>query len=223
MQKPQRGSYATGKRSAAYQVRAIDRVEAAPDTAITADSSDGRQSAMQELWRKYILTRTALVITVIVAAAIAGAVIVQGIVSSRVLPPEISRQITYGVYYPQGDVVSVDRSSIAFQADADLLTYKVALPEGGTLTVNQQPTPESFVDIPQAYDKLVTTLMPYASFDSLHGKVALTRPKELQGDQSAVMNAKGTLMFVRSSDQLSEDQWRRIFNSFEIIQSPAAK
>ena len=31
------------------------------------------------------------------------------------------------------------------------------------------------------------------------------------------MNAKGTLMFVKPERDLSDDQWRKLFNGFEVV------
>jgi len=69
----------------------------------------------------------------------------------------------------------------------------------------------------QDYDKVVTSMNGYGKFDCDSGTVHLTRPKDLAGKQAAVMNAKGTLMFVKPASDLSEDQWRKLFNGLEVI------
>jgi hypothetical protein len=72
------------------------------------------------------------------------------------------------------------------------------------------------VDIPAAYTKLLSSLNQFDSFDSPNGTVALTHPKELNGAESAVMNAKGTLLFVRPNGNVSSDDWRRLFNNLHV-------
>ena len=140
------------------------------------------------------------------------------------LPSSVAHQLSFGVYFPASKIkdVSIDKRSISYQANGGRLSYRAQLTDGTTIDVNQQATPESFVDIPQAYDKLVASLQPYTSFDSINGKVSLTYPKELKGSQSAVMNAKGTLLFARPSKSLSDEQWRQLFNGLFAQQIPAA-
>lgn len=141
------------------------------------------------------------------------------------LPSAVAEQLSFGVYFPttKTTIARVDKHTISYQASSGLLGYTATLTDGTTVSVNQQATPESFVDIPQAYEKLVSSLQPYSSFDSINGKVSLTHPKELQGGQSAVMNAKGTLLFARPSKSLTNDQWRQLFNGLFAQQIPAAK
>jgi hypothetical protein len=94
----------------------------------------------------------------------------------------------------------------------------VASYSGKSLTFAEQSTPQNFVDIPQAYDKLIESLNSYSSFDSFYGKVDLTHPKELKGQQSAAMNSKGTLMFIHPTNgDLSTDQWKQLFNNLSIV------
>lgn len=142
-----------------------------------------------------------------------------------VLPSNVSRQLSFGVYFPTTKInnVSIDKRTISYQANEGRLGYRAQLSDGTTIDVNQQATPESFVDVPQAYDKLVSSLQPYSSFESVNGRVSLTHPKELQGSQSAVMNAKGTLLFARPSKSLSNEQWRQLFNGLFAEQITAAK
>lgn len=154
----------------------------------------------------------------LVLIGVLGVIAKNGLASDDLLPPAVARQVTYPVLMPSDETTTViNPESISFQADADLLSYTAVLESGAKIFVNQQPTPESFVDIPQAYDKLIASLQPYANFESINGKVSLTKPKEFNGQQSAVMNAKGTLMFVRSEAELSDDQWRKVFNNLRII------
>lgn len=153
---------------------------------------------------------------------IVSAVVVVGFVVIGVIlfapkypfPPSIRSQVTSTVFVPTGQGIDVDRESAKFDAGIKLLTYNVQV-TGTKIVVSEQPTPDSFVDIPQVYDKVIAGLDEYAKFESEHGTVHLTRPKELKGKQAAVLNAKGTLMFMKPERDLSADQWRQIFNGMK--------
>ena len=98
-----------------------------------------------------------------------------------------------------------------------MLSFSAKRPSGVKISFSEQPTPGSIVDIPQVYDKLVDSLQPYNTFDSVNGKVALTHPNNLNGGQTAVMNDKGTLIFVRPTKDLTDTEWRQVFNSLSIL------
>jgi hypothetical protein len=122
------------------------------------------------------------------------------------------------VLYPDSQSpATVKTGSIKYDAGTQVLTYIIA-DAGVPITISEQSTPQAFIDIPQSYATLINSLNNYASFDSLQGTVALTYPKELNGQQSAVMNTKGTLMFAHPTNgSLSENQWKNLFNSLEVI------
>jgi hypothetical protein len=132
------------------------------------------------------------------------------------VPAVITRAVTSTILVPNVSGATVDRKSMKYDSQIKLLTY-TASADSVNIVVSQQPTPASFTDIPQVYDKVVASMSEYSTFESSTGTVHLTRPKDLGGKQAAVMNAKGTLMFVKPARDLSEDQWRRLFNNLEVV------
>jgi len=132
------------------------------------------------------------------------------------VPVEIKRAVTSTIMVPQVREVEVSRDSMIYDSKLKLLSFTVAA-YGVKTVVSEQPTPESFIDIPQVYDKVVTNMNEYSKFDSDSGTVHLTRPKDLKGKQAAVMNAKGALMFVKPDRDLSDEQWRKLFNGLEVV------
>jgi hypothetical protein len=129
------------------------------------------------------------------------------------LPETLMKQVNFLVLYPapaQKYVLAPDKAS--YDQQAKVLIFHATKP-GIDLTISQQATPEQFTDIPEYFPKLVEKLNSYSGFDSLNGKVYLTRPTELKGQQSAVFNGKGTLMFVQPSRDLANDEWREFFNA----------
>jgi hypothetical protein len=124
------------------------------------------------------------------------------------IPPVINKEASFVIFYPgENSQTKINKETFKYNTQAKNLSF----------IVSEQSTPEGFVDIPQAYDKLIESLRAYASFDSFYGKVDLTHPKEFSGQQSAVMNSKGTLIFVHPTNgSLSTDQWKQLFNNMNV-------
>lgn len=134
------------------------------------------------------------------------------------VPADIKKQVSFLVYYPdKGSLALPDKTSFKYDDASKVLSYKIYL-GNVSMTVAEQATPQNFVDIPEAYNKLIESLNGYKQFDSLYGTVNLTHPKEFKGEQSAALNAKGTLMFIHPTNgKLSDDQWRQLFNNLRIL------
>lgn len=136
----------------------------------------------------------------------------------NVIPSAIKKQTSFVIFYPGPDpAVVVDAESFKYDNQAKLMSYVITY-ANIPITIAEQATPQNLIDIPQAYDKLIETLSEYGSFQSYYDKVSLTHPKEFNGQQSAVMNSRGTLVFAHPTQgDLTEDQWKKLFNGFEII------
>ena len=134
------------------------------------------------------------------------------------IPAQIKSQISFIVFYPGPSTdTSIDTRSFKYDQPTHVFSFVVNFMHQ-PITFAEQATPQNFIDIPQAYDKLLESLSEYASFNSYYDKVSLAHPKEFKGQQSAVMNSKGTLVFAHpTSGSLNEDQWRKLFNGLEII------
>jgi hypothetical protein len=130
------------------------------------------------------------------------------------IPSRIKAQLTSSLLLPKDARFHIDRSSAKFEPSLKALSVKVSA-FGQTIIISEQPTPEQFTDVPQAYQKVLEGMDDYSDFDTGIGSVHLTKPSQLQGGQSAVVNAKGTLLFAKPSSALSTDQWRQFFKSFE--------
>ena len=131
--------------------------------------------------------------------------------------PAIKRQLTSTLLLPQGGGIRVDPASVKYDASTKYLSYTASY-AATTLTASEQPTPETFIDIPQTYDKVILSMGTYKSFDVGVGTVHITKPQNTNSQQVGVINAKGTLMFVRASKDLTDDQWRLFFKTLAIEQ-----
>lgn len=137
--------------------------------------------------------------------------------ASPAIPPEIKKQLNFVILYPENNnPVIVNRNTFKYDSQTKVLSF-MSVCYGAQGTITEQVTPDSFVDIPGYYDKVLEQMNSYSSFDTVIGTAYLTHPSSLNGDQVVVMNTKGTLMFVHSTKEVSQDNWRQFFNSLEII------
>ncbi len=132
------------------------------------------------------------------------------------LPKPIREQFIGTLMVPQANTVVIDKASATYDAQLKVLVYKIAAYDT-TLTVSEQPTPDSFTDIPELLQKVATNMQEYATFDTDIGTVHLAKPTQTDGKQTAIMNSKGTLMFISSKRNLSQDQWRKLFKTMVVI------
>ncbi len=136
--------------------------------------------------------------------------------SNVVVPALIKNQVSSTILVPIDDVIKVDKDSYKYNDSQKLLSF-TARYENNVLTITEQPTPESFTDIPQAFDSLVSQMGEYSKFDTAIGTVHLTSPQNQQNIQIAVLNTKGTLTFVKSESKLEKDEWNDFLNAFEVV------
>ncbi|MBW4061803.1 hypothetical protein HJC99_04515 [Candidatus Saccharibacteria bacterium] len=155
---------------------------------------------------------------VVGAVLVVGLIVIMGLLLApkNPIPGPIKKQVTSTLLMPRGAGAVVDRQSVKYDSAQKLLTFNVAY-AGTSIVVSQQPTPDQFVDIPAVYTKLIDSLVNYQSFDTSIGTVHLTQPKQLNGKQAAVLNTMGTLMFAKPDKNLSDDQWRSLFNHMAAI------
>lgn len=162
------------------------------------------------------------IVTVVVVGFLAfSALAVHIVIVSRlnpVMPPGVRDQAKFVVYYPvKNGAIKIDKSTFKYDKGNELLSYIGYTGSKNKLIISEQPTPDALIDGQPAYDLLISRLQGYSSFNSINGKVSLTRPKEFRGTSFAVMNAKGTLFFIRPAKNLPDKDWQHIFNSLEVL------
>jgi hypothetical protein len=128
------------------------------------------------------------------------------------LPSSIASQVSFIAYLPSREW-ETPQGQMTYQKD--VLTIHSSK-SGTALTISEQATPEVFNDVPDYYPALISKLNKYASLDTANGTAYLTKPTELNGQQ-AVLNNAGTLIFVHPSKNLSNGDWRRLFNGLQVI------
>jgi hypothetical protein len=130
------------------------------------------------------------------------------------IPSSILSQINYPVFLPQTGI-TLNQRSYKFDASQKLLTFTGYVKNGELATFAEQATPEPITDLSGYYQQFLQTLNEYQSFDSLQGTVYLTHPTG--AGQAAVMSSKGTLMFIRVANDVSQNTWQPIFNNLQIV------
>jgi hypothetical protein len=162
--------------------------------------------------------RVGILVLALLALVAAAGYLILSHAGNGPIPADIKKSFKALIFYPspKDTGFKITPNTVKYDPTSKVVSY-VAERAGTKLTVSEQTTPESFVDIPQAYDKLLEKMHGYYSFDSASGKVTLTRPEELKGVQLAVNNNKGTLLFIRSEPDLPPDEWRQMFNSMHEV------
>lgn len=135
--------------------------------------------------------------------------------SRPIIPATIYSELTSSLLMPGDKRFVVSRQSVKYNKSLKLLTFDATV-FGRVVVVSEQPTPETFTDIPAVYQKVLDGMSDYNDFDVGIGTVHLTTPPQLQGKQAAVLNAAGTLLFAKPAVSLSEAQWRQFFDSFAV-------
>lgn len=132
------------------------------------------------------------------------------------LPSPVKAQVTSTILIPKGADYSVDRETAKYEKTNKLLTFKIKKKDVTIATITEQPTPDTFTDIPTFSQKFFEQAGEYKTFDSINGTVHLLHPQKGVKD-AAAMNAKGTLMFVNPSIVFSEDDWRKLFQNITTL------
>jgi hypothetical protein len=155
------------------------------------------------------------VLAVVIIAAVVAAVLLLG--NQPGLPRSVTRSANFTLYYPDtGGDWQIDRPTIDFNKSGQVLTYTLRS-SNNRMVLTQQQRPDAFDDVPHYYDTLLNKLNEYDEISTAVGKVALTRPKELNGGQSAVSNtSKGTLIFAHPDHELSAGEWKTFFNQLRL-------
>jgi hypothetical protein len=162
--------------------------------------------------------RLAILVIAGLVLGIAGTYIYRQYYSSS-LPSQIKRDANFSTYYPKSRASNwqPDKSTIQFDAAGQHLAYTLRHGDS-SIVLSEQPTPDSFNDIPGYYAKLLDKLHQYEEFSTAVGTATLTRPDELGGGQSAVVNtSSGTLMFAHPDHDLSQTEWKAFYSELGMV------
>lgn len=158
---------------------------------------------------------------VVIVIVLALALVIAGVLfwrsSQPPIPKNIKQQTNFLLYYPSPQSAKIDKATIKYDTSNKLVSFVANQEAGAKFVFSMQASPVEFSEVPESYNKYIERLSMTTSFDSTQGKVDITNP-EGQTGQTAVMNSKGTLLFVTANKQLSEDEWHSLFNTLRTIQ-----
>ncbi len=133
------------------------------------------------------------------------------------LPDDIKNQVGIKVIFPS-QVSKIDEHSYYYQKDQKTLGFK-AESFGTDIVFVEQPAPANAGTGDQVYYPALG-IHPYAQFQSKAGPVALAKfwlSKTLESNgQTAVLIKDGTLVTARPAKDLSNSQWKELFDSLKI-------
>jgi hypothetical protein len=202
----------------------IDDVKGGPKKQINlVKSRSKKEIILQELIKRRLLIkkyrnnyRLVSIFLAIVIVVIVGYFIF-GISNPEPIPIAIQNKVSFPIFYPKpSKQVVIANNSFKYDKSKGQVIFNISY-DKQNITFAQQSSPDSFSADPNFYQSLVQSLNGYASFDSIDGQVNLTLPNQTK-DQTAVMNAKGTLLFANSSGKLSQAEWKLLFNTLNNTQ-----
>jgi hypothetical protein len=133
------------------------------------------------------------------------------------IPKTITHKISYNIFIPRiNSAWQLDKTKTSYNADTGVITTELTS-NGNKITMTQQNVPQTFKDVPTYYPALLNKLHEYSEIQTSIGTIALTRPEEFKGGQSAVANINNTLMFLHPASDLTDQQWTAFFNNLEIL------
>jgi hypothetical protein len=153
----------------------------------------------------------ATVIMLAVLAGLIGVLVPHNRVPS--VPKAIRNRAEFGIFIPKTTANgAIKAHSFTYDQDTKVVKYVLKAQGGGSITFTQQAAPSGFQADPNAFSDLVASMQPFSTFESASGDVALTRPAQLQGQESAVMNSHGTLLFAKPSKDFPVRYWQQLFD-----------
>jgi hypothetical protein len=133
------------------------------------------------------------------------------------VPTAIKQQVDFKVLYPGGYDIVAD--SWKYTRSQGSLTF-IVRKDDYTTTFTEQKVPLVFQDDAAAYNRFIGSLRPAANFKTRLGMVSLTNfvttTDFQQAGQGGLLNTNGTLLVAHPSHNLSDEDWRKLFDSLTI-------
>lgn len=108
---------------------------------------------------------------------------------------------------------SDDEPQYRFDSDTNVLSFHTQY-NNVTLTVSQQPAPETFQSDPEEVSQIARNLNAEDSFESNKGMVYIASDEE-SDSQTVFFATDETLIFIRAHRSLTTEEWRQYINDLE--------
>lgn len=133
-----------------------------------------------------------------------------------IIPASISRQYNFQPLIANNSTpaqVTEVSKTLKYDSQNKVLSF-VTVVDNKHVTISEQAYPEVLV-----YDKLVNGFNVYSTLDLKVGKVYLGHPGSAPGGgQAAVTRTDSLLIFGKPDQDLTDDQWRTVFNNLVAVQ-----
>jgi hypothetical protein len=174
---------------------------------------------MQLSVRLHISKKAVLITLLALVLASAGTALYLLQDNTNPLPQSVKSQIGYKAIYPS-KVSQIDPNSYAYQADGKTLSFIVTT-NNAHVTFTEQPAPNTLGSDGQPYYPALG-LHPYAQFKTKLGPVALAKFWKAGSlkpvGESAILATGGTLLIAHSDKDLTNAQWKTLFDSLKTGQ-----
>lgn len=129
-----------------------------------------------------------------------------------VIPSSISRQVSFEIFVPSG----ADRKSVTYDSNAQLLNFNIHA-DGTSIAFTEQATPGVIASSPTMLVNGFGRLKNETALATAIGTAYVGNNQTLNGQQTLGMNTQGTLLFARPNKNLTQAQWRKLFQFVTII------
>jgi hypothetical protein len=189
----------------------------------TQDTDLAKERIKNELLKRRLLiekykrnSRLAATLLIVVGLVVVGYIFFVARQPSTV-PKSITSSVQFPIFYPKpGKQITIKQTSFKYDKSLGQVSFIVNY-AGSAITFAEQSSPDSFSADPTFYPAFIQKLNGYDTFSGVDGRVDLTLPSETH-EQTAIMNAKGTLVFASTSGKISESSWKLLFYSLSNTQ-----
>ena len=121
---------------------------------------------MNSLRYAFQSTLTKSLIAIVLLGILVSTVIILA-PGKTIIPNDIKSQVTTTILVPKGSGYSLDKESTKYSKADKLLTFKFQKDNKTLATITEQPTPETFTDIPEFAGKFFTQAGEYKTFEAI--------------------------------------------------------
>ena len=134
------------------------------------------------------------------------------------IPSNIQQQTNFTIMYPDPRSYSYKRAAWNYSSKDSSLQFSVNK-DGYNAVFTEEKTPLAYQNDLAAYNRFIGSLRPSANFDVPFGTVSITN-FVTAGDyqvvgKTGILNTKGTLLLVHPDTDLTDSQWRSLFESLQ--------
>jgi hypothetical protein len=176
---------------------------------------------------KHLPSRKRLTIYVslalVVIALVGGAVGIYSYINSRSspIPSSIQSQLTFSPFVMTDSAKGYSTSDYKLSNPVDtihILSFKIHVKDGPTISLSEYPQPSEFTDIPEYQNSFLTNIAKqYDSVQTTNGTIFLGRLNQKENAQLGVMIERGLLVFLSPETDLSPQDWRKLGDQLSLV------